>query len=98
MVTDYLLRYVVDLNQRSCGCKSWQLTDIPCVHFIYTISSLNINVEAFVSNSYTKALSLYNIHPLNDSSEWPHVEGLHTILPQLRRRLPSRPCVNRKRD
>nr|KAJ0200081.1 hypothetical protein LSAT_V11C600339600 [Lactuca sativa] len=95
-------RYVVDLNQRSCGCKGWQLTDIPCVHAISTISSLNLDVEAFVSNSYTKASFLssyeYNIHPLNDSSEWPHVEGLLTILPPLRRRLLGRPCVKRKRD
>ena len=95
-------RYVVDLNQRACGCRSWQLTDIPCVHAISTISSLNLDVEAFVSNSYTKASFLssceYNIHPLNHSSEWPRVEGLHTILHPLRRRLPGRPCVKRKRD
>ncbi|KAL7585933.1 uncharacterized protein LOC111921312 [Lactuca sativa] len=95
-------RYVVDLNQRACGCRSWQLTGIPCVHAVSAISSLNLDVEAFVSNSYTKASFLssyeYNIHPLNDSSEWPHVEGLHTILPPLKRRLPGRPCVKRKRD
>nr|KAJ0193800.1 hypothetical protein LSAT_V11C800405990 [Lactuca sativa] len=95
-------RYVVDLNQRACGCRSWQLTGIPCVHAISAISSLNLDVEAFVSNSYTKASFLssyeYNIHPLNDNSEWPHVEGLHTILPPLKRRLPGRPCVKRKRD
>nr|KAJ0213335.1 hypothetical protein LSAT_V11C400182760 [Lactuca sativa] len=95
-------RYAVNLNQRACGCRSWQLTGIPCVHAISAISSLNLDVEAFVSNSYTKASFLssyeYNIHPLNDSSEWPHVEGLHTILPPLKRRLPGRPCVKRKRD
>ncbi|XP_023740545.1 uncharacterized protein LOC111888649 [Lactuca sativa] len=95
-------RYVIDLNQRSCGCRSWQLTGIPCVHVISTISPLNLDVEAFVSNSYTKAFFLssceYNIHPLNHSSEWPRVEGLHTILHPLRRRLPGRPCVKRKRD
>nr|KAJ0211080.1 hypothetical protein LSAT_V11C400212470 [Lactuca sativa] len=79
-----------------------QLTGIPCVHAISTISSLNLDVEAFVSNSYTKSSFLssyeYNIHPLNDSSEWPHVEGLHTILPPLKMRLPGGPCVKRKRD
>ncbi|CAH1440593.1 unnamed protein product [Lactuca virosa] len=32
------------------------------------------------------------------SSECPHVEGLHTILPPLKRRLPGRPYVKRKRD
>ncbi|CAI9287868.1 unnamed protein product [Lactuca saligna] len=40
----------------------------------------------------------YNIHPLNDNSEWPYVEGLHTILPPLKRRLHGRPCVKRKID
>ncbi|CAI9269996.1 unnamed protein product [Lactuca saligna] len=95
-------RYAIDLNQRACGCKSWQLAGIPCVHAISAISSLNLDVEAFVSNPYTKASFLssyeYNIHPLNDSSEWPHVEGLHTTLPPLKRRLHGRPCVKRKRD
>ncbi|CAI9283373.1 unnamed protein product [Lactuca saligna] len=90
------------IAKRSCGCRSWQLTCIPCVHAISTISSLNLDVEAFVSNSYTKASLLssykYNIHPLNDSSECPHVEGLHTILPPLRRRVPGKPCVKMKRD
>nr|KAJ0196054.1 hypothetical protein LSAT_V11C700363600 [Lactuca sativa] len=46
--------------------------------------------HAFVSNSYTKAYFLsiyeYNIHPLSESFEWPHVEGLYTILPPLKRR------------
>nr|KAJ0208880.1 hypothetical protein LSAT_V11C400179400 [Lactuca sativa] len=90
------------IAKRACGCRSWQLTGIPCVHAILAISSLNLDVEAFVSNSYTKTSFLssyeYNIHALNDISEWPHVEGLHTTLPPLKRRLPGRPCVKRKRD
>ncbi|CAI9293941.1 unnamed protein product [Lactuca saligna] len=95
-------RYAIDLNQRACGCRSWQLTGIPCVHAISTILSLNLDVEAFVSNSYPKVSFLnryeYKIHPLNDSCEWPHVEGLHSILPPLKRRLPGRPYVKGKRD
>nr|KAJ0203638.1 hypothetical protein LSAT_V11C500254590 [Lactuca sativa] len=55
-------------------------------------------VENGVSETSFLSSYEYNIHKLNDNSEWPHVEGLHTILPPLRRRLPGRPCVERKRD
>lgn len=26
-------RYIVDLRRHTCGCKEWDLTGIPCIHF-----------------------------------------------------------------
>ena len=31
-------RYIVDFNEKSCSCKLWNLTGIPCIH---TISCIN---------------------------------------------------------
>ncbi|XP_023761534.1 uncharacterized protein LOC111909973 [Lactuca sativa] len=94
-------RYGVDLEKRECGCRCWQLTGIPCVHAICVISSLNLDPEEFVAEWFTKSAFLrayeYTIHPLNDSTLWPHMPDFHQILPPIRRRLHGRPCVKRKR-
>nr|KAJ0220123.1 hypothetical protein LSAT_V11C200099760 [Lactuca sativa] len=95
-------RYGVDLEKRECGCRCWRLTGIPCVHAICAISSLNLDPEEFVAEWFTKSAFLrayeYTIHPLNDSTLWPHMLDFHQILPPIRRRLPGRPCIKRKRD
>ncbi|KAL4565604.1 hypothetical protein LXL04_029706 [Taraxacum kok-saghyz] len=94
-------RYAVDLEKRECGCRSWQLSGIPCVHGMAAISSLNLNPEDFVAECFTKAAFLrayeYSIHPLNDSSMWQGGEDQTMVLPPRRRRMPGRPCVKRKR-
>ncbi|KAL4581649.1 hypothetical protein LXL04_006175 [Taraxacum kok-saghyz] len=94
-------RYAVDLEKRECGCRSWQLSGIPCVHGMAAIASLNLNPEDFVAECFTKTAFLrayeYSIHPLNDSSMWPRDEDQTMVLPPKRRRMPGRPCVKRKR-
>ena len=93
-------RYAVDLLQRSCGCRGWQLTGYPCVHGMAAIASLNLNPEDYVHSCYSKASFLkcyaYTIHPLNDSSMWP-TSDYFVPLPPKRRRLPGRPTIKRKR-
>ncbi|CAI9277499.1 unnamed protein product [Lactuca saligna] len=95
-------RYIVDLENREGGCRGWQLTGIPCVHAICAIYSLNLDSEEVFVEWFTKSTFLrayeYTIHPLNDSTLWPHMPNVHQILPPIRRRLPGRLCVKRKRD
>nr|KAJ0214107.1 hypothetical protein LSAT_V11C400181220 [Lactuca sativa] len=47
---------------------------------------------------YVSGYKEFEVFSGNESSEWQHVEGHHTIFPPLRRRLPGRLCVKRKRD
>ena len=95
-------RYAVDLQQRKCGCREWQLTGIPCVHGMAAIASLNLNPEHYVAECFSKTAYLnsyaHAIRPMNDSSLWPTNPDLFKILPPTKRRLPGRPCVKRKRD
>lgn len=70
-------RYDLDLEKRECGYRVRKLTDIPCVHAICAISSLKLDPKECVVEFFTKVAFLrsyeYIIHPLNDSSLWPHL-------------------------
>ncbi|KAL4568417.1 hypothetical protein LXL04_024029 [Taraxacum kok-saghyz] len=92
--------YAVDLEESTCGCRSWQLTGIPCVHGIAVILFLNGNPEDYVAAWFqTKVFSScyrYTIKPINGADMWPNVDA-HTIFPPRRRRLPGRPKVSRKK-
>ncbi|CAI9304143.1 unnamed protein product [Lactuca saligna] len=94
-------RYAVDLIRRTCGCRRWQLTGIPCVHAVAAISSMNLNSEDYVANCYSKATYLtcyaYIIHPLNDSSLWTQSEYTKPLPPKSRR-LPGRPSTKRRKS
>nr|KAJ0223209.1 hypothetical protein LSAT_V11C200088600 [Lactuca sativa] len=81
--------YGVDLIAKTCACRIWQLTGIPCLH------------GKHVSQSYSKEAYLkcynYSINPLNGSDMWEEVP-YRKPLPPKRRRLPGRLSVKRKRD
>ncbi|CAI9287332.1 unnamed protein product [Lactuca saligna] len=93
--------YGVDLIAKTCACRIWKLTGIPCLHGVAAISSLNQDAETYVSQSYSKEAYLkcynYSINPLNGSDMWEEVP-YRKPLPPKRRRLPGRPSVKRKRD
>nr|KAJ0184657.1 hypothetical protein LSAT_V11C900458570 [Lactuca sativa] len=80
--------YVMDLNNRTCRCRSWQLAAIPCMHEVEAISYLDRNVEDYVAPWFTTTmfLSCYNhtINLINGSSIWPERgskgKTKHTIL------------------
>ena len=96
-------RYAVDLSKRICGCRSWQISGIPCVHGMAAIASQNLDPELYVADCFKKEKFLqsyaYIITPLNDSSLWPTDPDITLFpLPPKRRRLPGRPATKRKRD
>nr|KAJ0199396.1 hypothetical protein LSAT_V11C600334730 [Lactuca sativa] len=43
----------VDLIAKMCACRIWQLTGIPCLHGVASISYLNHDAETYLSQSYT---------------------------------------------
>ncbi|CAI9280218.1 unnamed protein product [Lactuca saligna] len=93
--------YVVELTNNTCGCRSWKVSGIPCVHAMTTISYLNKNAEDYVAPWFHTAMFLtcYNhtISPLNGSSMWPEAPYMKPLPPQ-KRRLPRRPTLKRKKD
>ena len=44
--------YMVDLEERNCLCRLWQLNGIGCVHSIAAISFMNRDVESYVDKMF----------------------------------------------
>ena len=46
-------RYIVHIHNRTCDCREWQVTGIPCVHATVAIVQLGIDLESMVDEVYT---------------------------------------------
>lgn len=70
-------QHQVDVRARTCSCRKWDLTGIPCRHGICAIWHCNGkgDVDHFVDECYTvdTYLKTYvgNIHPMAGPDEWP---------------------------
>lgn len=65
---------VVDIRNRSCSCRGWQLYGLPCSHAVAALLSCRQNVHRFTEScftvtSYRKTYS-QTIHPIPDKSLW----------------------------
>jgi hypothetical protein len=75
----------VDFKIRTCDCKRWQLTGIPCHHAIACCSKDNINPENLVYSYYTvdtfnKAYA-FTLAPLRCRPFWEKINGHHIYPP-----------------
>ncbi|XP_057809035.1 uncharacterized protein LOC131023510 [Salvia miltiorrhiza] len=93
-------RFVVDVEERVCACRVWQLTGLPCVHGICAIQYMGREVSDFVDDYYSvgKYLEAYEVgvEPINGHLLWPEVEGF-TVKPPVVRKMAGRPKLKRKR-
>ncbi|RVW19595.1 hypothetical protein CK203_116607 [Vitis vinifera] len=55
-------RYVVDLDERACGCGRWGLSGIPCFHAAAAIIEHGEQLETYVDIAYTKETFLIGKH------------------------------------
>jgi hypothetical protein len=66
---------VVNLDKRTCSCRKWDVTSIPCNHVIAFITSLNEPLEKYVNKYYSvetfRAAYDTLIPAMPDKSQWP---------------------------
>ena len=93
--------FKVDEKERTCSCRAWQLSGIPCQHGIAVIYFLHKEPYEYLSRWYSKEvfMSAYNhyIQSMNGMDQWPATE-YQKPLPPIKRRMPGRPPHKRKRD
>ncbi|KAK9929543.1 hypothetical protein M0R45_026638 [Rubus argutus] len=85
-------KYVVDLEARTCACRRWDLSGIPCKHDVAAINFMRMKPEDFVHECYLKKtyMAIYSntIKPLNGMNLWPRSDEA-TILPPQYTRQPA---------
>ncbi|XP_058759381.1 uncharacterized protein LOC131632657 [Vicia villosa] len=90
--------YIVNLLQKTCACRKWDLTRIPCCHAITYIWFNKKEPEDYVSSFYRKStvMATYShiIMPTNGPQLWP-TNVTQPINPLVMRRSIGRPKKNR---
>ena len=93
--------YIIELNVRSCSCRRWQLTGIPCTHACACLRHERIKPEQMVSKCYSihTYMAAYGstIRPLRDKSEWVKTNG-PDVSPPYFENLVGRPRKNRRKN
>jgi hypothetical protein len=92
--------YAVDLKARTCDCKRWQLSGIPCHHVLACCRADRINPDSLVHSCYSietyKKAYAHNLHPLRGRAFWEKVDAM-LVHPPLYTKIMGRPKKNRKK-
>ncbi|XP_058725528.1 uncharacterized protein LOC131596807 [Vicia villosa] len=99
-VSNSVETYIVNLLQKTCACRKWDLTGIPCCHAIACIRFNKKEPEDYVSSFYRKStvMATYShiIMPTNGPQLWP-TNVTQPINPPVMRRSIGRPKKNRNK-
>ncbi|KAL2925959.1 Plastocyanin [Bienertia sinuspersici] len=99
-VSHNMENYRVDLNERTCTCRVWDLTGIPCCHCVAAVYFCHKNAEDYVDACYTKEVYSkayeHSIPPLESERYWPALD--FPLDPPPIKIGPRRPRKNRIKD
>ncbi|CAN1233481.1 hypothetical protein LINPERPRIM_LOCUS3922 [Linum perenne] len=97
----------VDIRNRCCLCRGWQINGLPCAHAVAALLSCRQNVHRFTESCFTVAnyRKTYSetIHPIPDKSMWKELSDADpnnmeaVINPPKSLRPPGRPRKKRVR-
>jgi hypothetical protein len=94
-------QFVVNMRRKSCGCRVWEMSGIPCVHACAAIRHSCKNAEDYVDEYFT--VEMYKkayepvIYPMPSQEQW--IPTQHDKLePPVSRVAPGRPKKVRKRQ
>ncbi|NP_001266871.1 uncharacterized protein LOC100216790 isoform 1 [Zea mays] len=84
-------RHTIDLVNRECSCKKWQLTGLPCTHALSVIGCFrNLKLEDYVDSYYSvekfKTAYVGKIPTLTDKTEWEQPEVGYKVWPPILKR------------
>ncbi|KAK9163570.1 hypothetical protein Syun_004472 [Stephania yunnanensis] len=94
-------KHKVDMKARTCSCREWNLTGIPCPHSICTIYHRSKTPEDFVAHWYHKETYIkaykHIMGVVPGKNLWPETDGIR-IEPPMFKKMPGRPKKNRRKD
>lgn len=79
--------YIVDIRNRCCLCRGWQLYGLPCAHGVAALIYCRQNVHRYTESCFTvatyrKAYS-QTIHPVPDRTLWKELSGSNHDEPEV---------------
>jgi len=87
-------RFVINIDKPSCTCRKWNISGIPCCHYLAAMKFLNINREDFILVVFRKStceeIYISIIYPINGQNLWEITQYLD-VLPPTKRIFPGRP-------
>ncbi|BAT89980.1 hypothetical protein VIGAN_06113200 [Vigna angularis var. angularis] len=87
-------KFVVNIDDSSCTCRTWMITGIPCCHSLAAMKFLNIDGEQFIDPCYMKSTyeETYSsiIYPINGANMW-NITPYPDVSPPHKRVLLGRP-------
>ncbi|KAK3212881.1 hypothetical protein Dsin_017587, partial [Dipteronia sinensis] len=96
-VDDKWKETTVDLDERSCSCRQWDLNELPCSHAITIARFKGVSINATASEFYTTGFLKHayemGVDLVPDPEYWdiPDVIRTCTILPWKKKNLLGRP-------
>ncbi|XP_058784986.1 uncharacterized protein LOC131659882 [Vicia villosa] len=100
-VSNSIETYIVNLLQKTCACRRWDLTGIPCCHAIACIWFNKKDPKDYVSSFYRRSTVMatysYIIMPTNGPQLW-STNVTQPINPPVMRRSIGRPKKNRNKS
>ncbi|KAM0915074.1 hypothetical protein ACQ4PT_011100 [Festuca glaucescens] len=95
-------QYIVELLNRSCTCRIWDLSGIPCHHAIACMRHERITPTDQVHPAYSvqrfRRAYAHNIMPCRDKSEWAIVDNCPKVAPPHYEKKVGRPKKNRRKQ
>ncbi|XP_071699927.1 uncharacterized protein [Rutidosis leptorrhynchoides] len=104
----YLDKQAVDLRTKTCTCRRWELTGMPCKHAVACIWDMSLNSvevgdpEDWVNPVYKldtwRQVYSFKVEPITRSVSWPKSECPTTLLPPHHKKQPGRPKKKRTKS
>lgn len=92
----------VNLQNRTCSCRVWDLTGIPCCHGVTAIQEARKNPIDFVDKCYSKETYVqtysYCLDVIRGEDFWEDVDGDEILPPLIVKKLKGRPKKMRRRE
>jgi hypothetical protein len=92
--------YIVDISNKTCDCRRWDLTGIPCNHAIACLRDERIPAEDMLPSCYsTETYSIvyaFNIMPCRDKTMWEKMNGPPVQPPVYEKKVERPPKSRRK--
>nr|GLL45057.1 Zinc finger, PMZ-type [Ipomoea trifida] len=93
--------YSVIIKERSCSCRGWDISGVPCQHAISAIMYEGQDPRKYLDNYFKKDVYLkayhHMLHPVKGPMFWPK-ENVEEILPPYVKKVFGRPQKERRRE